>query len=787
MIEHTYHVLEFHKLLHILSGYASCPLGQSNCLSLKPLKDLKDIDNEQRLVSEMKLLLQLKGFFSFQGLIDIGPILKNCRAEGSFLETEGLLSILKITDAGKQSKKLILSHKSLYPGLYNLIKDMPLCENLGEAIKKAISPTGDINDSASGELKKIRRKRRELRRELQKKLENIKKSKGLTSNGDDHLISIRDGRYVIPLRTDMKSRVEGIIHDYSHTQATCFFEPLEVIQDNNRLSELSHLEKEEEIRILISLTAMAKHSAGDLLTTRTLLGKLDGLYARALFSNALKGIRPVMIQENIVDLKQAKNPILLSIGSENDGPVPVDIFLDKDVNVMIISGPNRGGKTVTLKTLGLLSLMAQTGLHIPAAEGSCLPVFKTIIAEIGDDQDIQAGLSTFSAHVSHLKYMMEHADQESLIIIDEPGMGTDPNEGAALAMAVLDDLSRKGAMVTVSTHYNRLKTYGLLNDRARNACVELDASTNRPTFSLRYGTPGTSYAFETAHDAGIKPDILDRAKRFLDQDEVRLNQLIDKLNRLKNETAFEKSEAEHIKEKYHLAKEKLLQASMKLDSDKKTLLEKKKNEAEQLIKRAREEFKTIINSFKEKKDTSPAHVKQQYDQIKKTLTENLRIEGKKGESVELKGLKIGQAVRHRRLQKEGMVLSFDPLHSKALIMAGNVKLSVNLRDLEVVADDVNIAEQHELSWDHSSLISGSPAKEINLIGCRVAEALPMIDKIIDRAMVEGELSLKIIHGHGTGSLKKSIREHLKCFSCVKKICGADPQSGGDAITIVELR
>ncbi len=787
MIEHTYHVLEFHKLLHILSGYASCPLGRSNCLSLKPLRDLKDIDNEQRLVSEMKLLFQLKGFFSFQGLIDIDPILKNCRAEGSFLETEALLSVFKIIEAGKQSKKLILSHKSLSPGLYNLIKDMPLCEKLEGTIKKVISPGGDINDSASAELKRIRRKKRELRRELQKRLENIKRSKGLSSNGDDYLISIRDGRYVIPLRTEMKSRVEGIIHDYSHTQATCFFEPLEVIQDNNRLSELSHLEKEEEIKILISLTAMTKNSAEDLHNTQMILGKLDGLYARALFSNALNGVRPIMIQDSVVDLRQARNPILLAMVSENDDPVPVDISLDKDLNVMIISGPNRGGKTVALKTLGLLSLMAQAGLHIPAAEGSRLPVFKTIMAEIGDDQDIQAGLSTFSAHVSHLKYMMENADQESLIIIDEPGMGTDPDEGAALAMAVLDDLSRKGALVTVSTHYNRLKTYGLLNDRARNARMEFDASNNRPTFSLRYGTPGTSYAFEIAHDSGIKSEVLDRAKGFLDQDEVRLNRLIDKLNRLKNETALEKSEAEHIKEKYHLAKEKLLKASMKLDSDKKVLLEKKKNEAEQLVKWAREEFKTIINSLKEKKDASPAHLKQQYDQISKTLTENLQIEEEKGKSIESKGLKTGQAVRHKKLQKEGMVLSFDPLHSKALIMAGNVKFSVKLQDLEVVDDGGKIAGQHELWGGHPFLISGSPAKEINLIGYRVAEALPMIDKMIDKAVVEGEPSLKIIHGHGTGSLKRSIREHLKHFSCVKKICGADPQSGGDAITVVELR
>ena len=786
MIKHTYHVLEFHKLLHILSGYASCPLGRSDCLSLKPLSDLKVIDNEQRLVSEMKLLLKLKGFFSFEGLIDIGALLKKCGAEGACLAPEGLLSILKTSEVGEQSKRLILSHQSLYPGLYDLIKDMPLCKELGESIKKAIYPNSSIRDSASPELKKIRRKKRDLRGELQGKLKNIKKTKGLGSDGDDHLVTIRDGRYIIPLRTDMKNRIEGIIHNYSQSQATCFFEPIEVIPDNNRLAELSHLEKEEERRILTSLTEMVKESSEDLLHDQTLLGKLDSLYAKALFSNALTGIRPIMNQNDFVDLRGAINPILFTLASEGDPPVPVDIFLDREVNVMIISGPNRGGKTVLLKTLGLLSLMAQAGLHIPALEGSSLPVFKNIMAEIGDDQDIQTGLSTFSAHIGHLKYMMEHADQDSLVIIDEPGMGTDPDEGAALAMSVLDDLSSKGVLVAISTHYNRLKTYGLLNKRAKNACMEFDASTNRPTFSLLYGTPGTSYAFEIASDSGIKAEVLDRAKGYLDRDEVRLNRLIDKLNRLKHETTLEKLEAEQIKKRYHSAKEKMLHALMKLESNKEALLEEKRNEAEDLIKEAREEYKKLINFFKKKRDLSPVHVKQRYDQIRKNLRKNLPIEEERGKPAEIKGLRVGQAVRHKKLQKEGTIISFDTSYSRALIRAGNVKLSTNIRDLEVVNGISKNSEQDEFSNGHYCHISGNSAKEINLIGCRVVDALPLIDKMIDGAMVCGELSLRIIHGHGTGILREAIREHLKGFSCVKRVHGVDSQSGGDAITVVEL-
>ena len=785
MIEHTYRVLEFYRLLNILSGYVSSPLGKSDCLSLEPSDDLELIDNEHRLVSEMKLLLQLKGFFPFVGLTDIGSVLRNCQAGGSCLESEELLSVFRTAEASAQSKKRIVSHQSICPRLKDLTKQLSLFEGLREKITRAISPNGAIKDSASPELKRLRRQKSRLRRELQKVLENIKRSKGLIADGDDPLVSIRDGRYVIPLRTDLKGRVDGIVHDYSQTQATCFFEPMEVIQDNNRVAELAHLEKEEELRILRSLTAMVRDSVEDLDGAQAVLGKLDGLCARAELSRAMGAVRPVLRQRGDVDLRQARNPILVALASDKDSTVPSDVVLDKNQNVLIISGPNRGGKTVTLKTLGLLSVMAQAGLHIPVAEGSSLPVFKNIMAEIGDDQDIQAGLSTFSAHIDHLKHMMEHADEASLIIIDEPGMGTDPDEGAALAMAVLDELSQKGAFVAVSTHLNRLKTYGLLNERAKNARMEFDKSTNSPTFILHYGTPGTSYAFEIAHGAGVKPNVLEQAKGYLDRDEIRLNQLIDKLNRLKQETTQEKLDAQQIKHRYRAAREKLRHALKKLDSDRRALLEEKRSEADKLIKGASEEFKQLINSFKSRGQSSRAHIKQNFDSIGRDLMDSLSVEAAQEQSIEVSGYEIGQRVRHKKLDQVGTVLSSDPATSKATILAGNVRLSASVQDLEPISGGEESVEE-EAARHTPYPVSGASHREINLIGYRVVDALPLIDKMIDRAMVEGDVSLKIIHGYGTGKLKEAIREHLKGFSCVKRISGADSQSGGEAITVVDL-
>lgn len=785
MIKHTYHVLEFYKLLQILSGYASSPLGRSDCLSLLPSKDLQVIENEQRLVTEMKLLLKLKGFLPLEGLIDIAPIMKSCHAEGTYLEPEMILSILRTIEASDQAKRSILSQRHICKGLYDLVKDISICGDLRESIRKSIHPNGTIKDSASHDLKKLRRRKTDLRRELQRRLEEIKDAIDTGLEGDGHLITIRDGRYVIPIRTDRKQGLKGIVHDYSHTHATCFFEPIEVMDDNNRISELNHLEKEEELKVLTGLTSMIRARTGDLSHSQLVLGKLDALYARARFSEVLNGVRPIMEKDGGIDIRKAVNPILACITSKGDAPVPLDIQLDRDVNVMIISGPNRGGKTVALKTLGLLCLMAHAGLHIPADEGSRLPFLNNILAEIGDDQDIQAGQSTFSAHISHLGYMIEHADKDSLIIIDEPGMGTDPDEGSALAMAVLDDLARKDALIAVSTHYNRLKTYGLLEKRAKNACVEYDDIIGRPTFILRYGAPGTSYAFEVALNHGIGKDLLSRAKGYLDQDGVHLNRLIDKLNNLRHETEIEKSKAEHARQRYASTKKRMLKALERVESERRQILEEKRDEADRLIKEAREEIKTLINSFKTKQRPSQTSVQERYDDIIGRLINGLPVPEDREEAGQDRFFKAGQMVRHNGLNLEGRILSLDSINSKAVIITGNVKFSARLEDLTAISDRSESVSNGS-SGIISHQISGSTPREINLIGYRVEEALSLIDRIIDRSMIEGDMSIKIVHGHGTGRLKTAIRDHLRSFSCVKRVVGEDLEHGGEAITIVEL-
>ena len=792
MIEHTYQVLEYHRLLNILSHYASCPLGQSNSLSLRPSNDAKFIDNELKLVSELRLLLKVKGFVSFSEVEDISAILKKSGTGGSCLEPNELLCVLGLAEAGRGSKKFVDSNRSLCPGIYGLMSDMADCGALIKALRDTISLSGTLKDSASRALKKIRGKKIRLRSDLEKKLQHIKDSTGLPGDGQDHLVTVRDGRYVISLRTDKKSRIQGIIHGYSKTRSTCFLEPVDVIQDNNRIAELAQEEKAEEYRILIGLTGMVSDFSPQLDSCQALISRLDGLYARARFSEALICVAPEVDEGGGLELIGARNPILMALaleargrGENTEPPVSVDILIDGDRNGLIISGPNRGGKTVALKTLGLMCLMVQSGIHVPADEGTRFPVFNYIMADIGDDQDIQAGRSTFSAHVTHLKYLTERADEKSLAIIDEPGMGTDPDEGVALAMAVFDFLCRKGTFVAVSTHLNRLKSYGLLNPRVLNAAVEFDFKRNSPTFRLKYGSPGISHALEIARDVGISDDILGRAKGYLDNDEIRLNRLIEKLNRLKLETEREKREAEEAKRTYQDAEKEINNKLISLEVEERALIEKKRVEAETAIKEAREELRQAVNLLKKNKESSQAHVTERFGEVGRRLLGQIEPKRIGTSPVGLRQMEKGQMVYHTKLKQKGTVLSIDYSNGCARLMLGKVKMSAEIQDLEILKE-VKESGRDEMVrhvlWGFKDL----PSRELNVIGYRVDEAISLIDKTIDRALVEGELTLKIIHGFGTGRLRKAIREHLKGISFVKNICGADPKSGGDAITVVEL-
>jgi DNA mismatch repair protein MutS2 len=791
MIEHTYQVLGHRNLLENLSLYASCPLGRTDCTHLKPSSDLQEIENELRLVSEMRLLLKARGFVPFSELVDLTPVLRKSRAEASWLSPEELRNVFVTADAAFQAKKRLLSERALFPRLSALVVDMPVCADLSKTINESISATGEVKDAASPALKKIRERKVRLRAEVEKKLDQIRRTVHMSATANDSVISVRESRYVISVRSERKREIKGIVHDYSRTGATCFIEPLEIVSDNNRMTDLREEEREEETRVLRHLTQMVRNLAGDLKRAQVLLTRLDGIYARARFAEALSCVMPVMGEGCDARLRGARNPILLmalksSTGEGDAALVPVDILMNREQNVLIISGPNRGGKTAVLKTLGLLSLMAQSGMHIPAEEGSQLPVFDSVLADIGDDQDLPTGLSTFSAHAAHLNFMITHADRKGLVIIDEPGMGTDPDEGVALAMSVLDHLAERGTFVAVSTHFNRLKAYGLLNRRVINASVEFDEERQSPTFTLHYGTPGMSRALEIARGAGMREDLLDRARAYLDKDEVRLNGLIEKLNGLIGNAERAKAEALSAKRGYDAAAGKMREALGCIEEERRIEIERQREEVEETLKKAREEIREAVNSLKKGERAAQTLVAKTYDDIAQGLRSQVAIHESGRLQSEMASLKIGQSVFHEKLGLTGFVHSADASSGRAVMLCGKVKVSVHTRDLRLLEDAGTRAASSNGGGGMKWNLESSPPRELNLIGYRVKDALPVIDRTIDRALVEGSATLRIIHGFGTGRLKEAIREHLKGFSSVKRVTSEDPQSGGQAITIVEL-
>ncbi len=793
MIEYSLRVLEYYRLLNILSNYAASPLGRSDCLSLKPLRELESIEAEQRLVSQMKELLLTKGLVSLSSLVDLRPVLRKAGKKGAYLEPKELLSIHNLIRVSNQVKKGVYEARDVCPSLRDILDNIPACHDLAQEIVRSITEDGGISDLASPLLATIRSQRVALRGVVEKRLNDILSR---LEFGDDNLVSVRDGRYVISVRTDKRNSIKGIIHGYSRTHSTCFMEPLAVVEENNHLVELTDREREEEIKVLERLTGLVSDASSELLTSLEIMGRTDGIFARAEFSRAINGISPILTSEKTVYLVDALNPILLSLYLDSDkdnktgskeGVVPIEIRIDAEKSILIISGPNRGGKTVALKTVGLLTLMSQAGMHIPTKEGSRLSAFDNILAEIGDEQDITAGLSTFSARLEHLKEIVDLAGEESLVILDELGAGTDPDEGTSLAMAILDYLSEKGSLSAISTHYHRLKTYGLVNKKAQNASVEFDQEEGRPTFRLLTGMLGVSHAIEIAQDIGVKPEIIDKATVYLGKDRRGPDLMMEELAKMAEELKAEKEAVKDARQEHVESTKRLDEERERLSEQLNEILAEKEQVAEGLLADAKREFGEAIGFLKEQGADGQLKATQRYTRARKDLMKAIAGLREEKESTDLGPVTIGQPVFHKKSNKRGWVIGIDESSSKAQVLIGKVKLTVD--SSELIPESKAPRQQEESQgrgkqWSVSS--TAMDKRELDLIGYTIADALPLVDRMIDQAVVHGYTKVKIIHGIGSGSLKEAIREYLRENSYVKDFISGAKDGASDGITIVEL-
>ena len=813
MDKHTFAVLEFDKIITFLKYYVTSPQGHKLCERLSPLTNPQEIKILLTEVTEMKEILTVYDDIPIHGIKDIERIVNRTRVEGFYLEPQQLQEVHSTVATGRMIKTFFTNTASSYATLKTITSKILPLKDLEDAIRKAIGNHGEILDTASHQLRTTRQKIRRLRGEINKSLEELLNRESLQFIFQEQLITIRNGRFVLPVKIDQRAYLPGVVHDQSQSKATYFIEPLSVVDHNNELQILRKEENHEEIMILLQLTSLVREKKAELLFNLSLLEKLDITYAKAQLSRALNASEPALNEDGRIQLTACKHPILLarfetiSVPEETtlepqekterlffDLPqiVPITIHMDKHVSTLIVTGANAGGKTVTLKTLGLLSLMAQTGMHIPAAEGSTLPIFHSIFADIGDEQNIEESLSTFSAHIRRLDQIIKEADEKSLVLIDELGAGTDPSEGAALGLAVLDYLRERKVSVALTTHMTLLKTYAYLHKDVENVSVEFDPVSLKPTYNLVYGMPGLSNALTIAKNLGISDAILRNAHNYLEEKDKSTLDLIKGLEFSQREVAATKSELSQLREKAALhenSAESLL----------KTIKEKKVHLLREYEKKFKEHLRTteaqLAQIIKEAQRNKKPLIKEANESLRTVKQEwNTRFPSPTEEGEPIEKLKVGQRVKLAQFNQEGVVLKVDPEVKKAEILVGDIKIKTSFNTILEIRDQKDrtkksASTEQPVVKDHyrASLQEDDVSHRVNVIGMRVDEALPIVDRTIDHALINALEQIEIIHGLGTGRLKEAIRKHLKEHSYVKQF-GSDEQSrGGAGVTLVKIQ
>ena len=813
MDTHTFTVLEFDKIITFLKYYVTSPQGSKLCERLTPSTHLKEIKTLLTEVSEMKELLLINDDIPIHGIRDIERILNKTRVEGFYLEPQQLQEVYSTVETARTIKTFFNNIASQFPSLHTITSKIIPLKELEDAIGKAIGNRGEILDTASRELKALRQKIRQVKLQVKKTLEELLNNENLQFIFQEQLITIRNGRFVLPVKIDHTGYLPGVVHDQSHSKATNFIEPLSVVNLNNELQILRTEEMHEEVRILFALTRTIRGEKAEILFNLSLLEKLDLTYAKAQMSRALNGTEPLLNEEGRIELISCKHPILLarfemtSVAQDTpqetavqekrllfDTPqvVPITIQMNRDISTLIITGANAGGKTVTLKTLGTLALMAQAGMHIPAQEGSTLPVFHSIFADIGDEQNIEESLSTFSAHIRRLDQIIKETDNRSLVLIDELGAGTDPSEGAALGLAILDYLREKKSSAIITTHMTLLKTYAYLHTDVENVSVEFDTVTLKPTYKLVYGMPGLSNALTIAENLGISKAILNKARTYLDDKDKNTLTLIRGLEHSQRKIAEKKNELEELREMTAVHENRAASLVEIIKTRKNKILSAYENTFKQSLREMEVELEHILRKAKNKKEPSLKEAQKSIREVKVKWQSHLPTPEEKTKPIE--GLKEGQTVKLAHFNQEGVVLKIDQTLHKAEIMVGGMKVKAGFDAIEHIAEekdptDASSPAKPFATGDHylSSLEEDTVSNRVNVIGMTVDEALPIVDRTIDHALIRGLDTIEIIHGLGTGRLKEAIRKHLKEHSYVKQF-GSDEQSrGGAGVTQVEIQ
>ena len=783
MNEKSLKKLEYDKIIGFLSAECSSPLGREKAEKLQPHRDKVIVEGWQRETTEARnVLIYLPNF-------GLGPV-KDIRDSVALAKKNGILDgahlrdIMITSKSGKKLKTTLSQTKEDYPIIKGLASRIVFINSLESAIEEAIGEDGEVLDSASSELADIRRKIRRTNDRIREKLDNLLKNSNQNQYLQENIITIRNDRYVVPVKQEYRNQVPGLVHDQSASGATLFIEPMSVLDLNNDLRKL-HSEEETEVhRILTRLSGLVGANAAELKANLEIMSDLDFIFAKGKLSLKMNGFEPILNDTGEIHLKKARHPLL------GDKAVPIDLDMDSDLKGIIVTGPNTGGKTVSLKIAGLFVLMAQSGLHLPTSDRSSVSVFRGVYADIGDEQSIEQSLSTFSSHMVNIVDILSKAGRNNLVLLDELGAGTDPVEGAALAMAIIDTLMVKGAKILVTTHYSELKAYAYNNLGLANASVEFDVDTLRPTYRLLMGIPGRSNAFDIALSLGVDKNVVLKADEYMSKEQKEVHDFLANLEEGRARTEKAKHEAEELKAKLETVERDMARREKELKEKEATLMRKAEERADRLVREKRREADEALREIKSMLSEVSAKEREKVMTVVKAKKKKIEdLASKPEETVyggeKLKKVEKGDEVYIPRLNKNAVVLDIVS-KNEVLIQAGIMKVTMRLSELRAVTN-----KKEDTSNTYQSHMKAAKARtvknEISLRGMTADEAEEELSKFLDDACLANLEEIKIIHDLGTGVLKKMVFDYLKRDSRVKEQRLGGYYEGGAGVTIAKLK
>ncbi len=778
--------VEWAQVQALLARETHTPMGREHALELRPRRDLAEIMHALAETRQARAALGLSGVPPWEIIPDVRPTLESVRVPGAVVEGALLAGLIPVLEAAARLRAYGRGIADVAPDLNAAFTALPQEKALGDLLRRSLDQDGRLRDEASPSLSRLRRRVRDLRKDIVKTLEGYFQAPGADITFQERYVTVRHGRYVLPVRAEVKGRVRGIVHDRSQSGATLFVEPEAVVEANNDLVEAMREEESEALRVLAALTDAVRAALTGLTALVNGVGALDLIFARGLLADRMEATEPLLGEEPVVLLRGARNPLLLAQSWKEPGHavVPVDIELDGTRPLLVITGPNAGGKTVTLKTLVLLALMAQSGLHVPARAGARLPVFSQVFAIVGDDQSVAENLSTFSAFVKQLRVVLEDVDPRSLVGRDELGAGTDPDDGAALAQAALDELARRGALSVASTHLEPLKGFASSHPEARNASVEFDAEQLAPTFRLVYDRPGQSYALAIGARLGLPPALIERAHAYRSTQQRQLQEL---LARLDDRDRRDAERAALIERREAESAGLLARAQSELAAAERTAREtvaRAKAESERRLGEIRravnEEWERLRGSEKTR-----ALLERSRKRLKEIAQDAPAMPGLPEEAagVEVRPAAEGDEVEVAHLGLKGEILALDG--GAATVKAGALTVKVPLQALRVIRRG-GVATSSARSSRIRMPERGPVPPELHLIGRTSEEARDLLEEYLDDAFLAGLPSVRIIHGKGTGALRRAVEDVLSAHPLVIEHRPGASQEGGAGATVATL-